>query len=45
MRKINWQFFPKSEAIPLHLKEVVTIFEKTRILLVPEIINIQVIKC
>jgi len=31
MKTINWQFFPKSEAIPQHLKEVVTIFEKNEI--------------
>lgn len=28
MNDINWQFFPKSDEIPFHLREIVSIFEQ-----------------
>lgn len=28
MNDINWQYFPKSDEIPLHLKDIVSVFEQ-----------------
>lgn len=28
MNGINWQYFPKSDALPYHLKDVIAVFEK-----------------
>ena len=36
---INWQFFPKSRIIPIHLLEVVKVFEKTKNIISSELFS------